>query len=74
MILKVILIICVMFIAFLAVYGICALVALMLAEETKKRCQNCRWFDKPMTCCRRTWAKVVPDKTTCENFQRGAEV
>ena len=72
MVLKVIFIILVMFAAFLAVYGICAFIALMFAEEARKRCQNCRWFDKPMTCCRRTWTKVVPDKTTCENFQKGA--
>lgn len=70
MTLKIIFIILVMFAAFIAVCGIGAMLALIFAEENRKVCHNCHWFDGQMTCCRRTWRKVTPSETTCMNFQR----
>ena len=60
MILKVILIICAMFIAFLTVYAIGAIIGMMFQEENQKACRNCRYYDAPMECCQRTWRKVIP--------------
>ena len=69
MILKIIFIILLMFAAFLAVYGIGAIIAMMFQEENQKACRNCRYYDAPMECYQRTWRKVIPGED-CNAFDK----
>ncbi len=60
----------VMFLAFLAVSVIVRLIAALLSPERRRRCANCAYYDSRMRCCRVKWRKVnVTDK--CGSFRRG---
>lgn len=67
MALKIIFIVLVMFAAFLAVYGIGAVIAAMVAEENRHICCNCKHYDPQMQCCWKKFIKVGLNDS-CEGF------
>ncbi len=67
MALKITYIILVMFLAFLAVYGIGGLIAMLMAEENKHVCCNCKHYDPQMQCCWKKFQKVGLEES-CNDF------
>ena len=72
MVLEIIFIILVMFAAFLAVCGVGAIIALMMAEENRQVCRNCKHYDAQMSCCWKKFMKVIPGES-CKNFEKAKE-
>ena len=69
MILKIIIILLSMFLAFAFVYGIGAMIYLLMSDGHKRICQNCSHYDPQMDCCYWKFQKVEP-RDRCNGFER----
>lgn len=69
---KFLILLAVMFAAFIILYGITGLIAMMMAEENRHICRNCEHYDKAMSCCWQKWYKVEPTGS-CRNYRKAKE-
>lgn len=69
---KFLILLAVMFAAFIILYCIAGIIAAMMAEENRHVCRNCECYDKAMGCCYRHWRKVEPGGS-CKDYRRAKE-
>jgi hypothetical protein len=69
---KLLILIAVMFVAFIILYGVTGIFAAMMAEENRHVCRNCEYYDKAMSCCYQKWHKVEPTES-CKAFRKAKE-
>lgn len=72
MVMEIIFIVLVMFVAFLAVYGVGSIIAMMFDEENGQVCRNCKHYDAQMSCCWKKFMKVIPGES-CRSYEKAKE-